>query len=185
MRELIRLFLVFAKVGVMTIGGGYAMLPILMRELVEKRGWLDEVEFADMTAIGQCTPGIIAVNMATYVGYKRVKTLGGIITTLGVITPSVLIVSVIAAVLRGYTELPVVRHAFAGIRISVCALIVKTVVSLWKTSVKSKYAIMLVLVVFAASVLLDVSPTFLVIGSALVSILTGLYKSRAKKGGAK
>jgi chromate transporter len=179
------MFLVFAKVGVMTFGGGYAMLPMLMRELVEKRGWLDTEEFANMTAIGQCTPGIIAVNMATYVGFKRRKNIGGIVATLGVIFPSVIIVSVIAAVLRGYTELPAVRHAFAGIRVSVCALIVKTVVSLWKTSGKNMFSVILILVVFAASVLIDVSPTLLVIGSALLCILLGLYtERRAKKGGA-
>jgi chromate transporter len=135
MPETIRLALVFARVGVMTFGGGYAMLPLISRELVEKRAWLTESEFADMTAVGQCTPGIIGANMATYAGYKRAGIPGGVAATLGLVFPSAVIITLAAALLRGFAEVPAVRSAFAGIRVAVCALVVKAAVSLMKSSV--------------------------------------------------
>lgn len=128
------LFLTFAQVGVCTFGGGYAMLPILQREVVEKRGWATEGELTDYFAIGQCTPGIIAVNTATFVGQTRKGTLGGVIATLGVVFPSVVIITLIAAGLESFADLPVVAHAFAGVRACVVALIAASVLKLAKGS---------------------------------------------------
>ena len=109
------LFLTFAKIGVCTFGGGYAMLPILQREVVEKKGWATEEELTDYFAIGQCTPGIIAVNTATFIGQKYKGILGGVLATLGVVFPSLIIITLIAAFLQNFASYPVVAHALAGI----------------------------------------------------------------------
>ena len=113
------MFVTFAKVGVMTFGGGYAMLPILQREVVEKKGWATEEELVDYFAIGQCTPGIIAVNTATFIGQKNKGVLGGIISTLGLVFPSLIIISLLAGVIYAFSHLVWVQHAFGGIRICV------------------------------------------------------------------
>ena len=129
------LCLTFARVGVCTFGGGYAMLPILQREVVDNKGWATEEQLADYYAIGQCTPGIIAVNTATFVGRTQRGTAGGVIATLGVVFPSVVIILLIAAFLQNFAHLPVVIHAFAGVRACVCALILTSVLKLRKTTV--------------------------------------------------
>ena len=129
------LFITFAKMGVCTFGGGLAMLPILQREVVEKKKWATDEELTDYYAIGQCTPGVIAVNTATFIGYKEKGTLGGIIATMGMIFPSLIIITVIAAFLSNFAHLPVVIHAFAGIRACVCVLIFNATMRLRKTTV--------------------------------------------------
>ncbi len=129
------LFWTFAKIGVCTFGGGYAMLPILQRELVEKRNWTTEGELSDYFAIGQCTPGIIAVNTATFVGHKLRGALGGVAATLGLVFPCLVIIMLIAAFLQNFAELPVVVHAFNGVRACVCALILSSVLKLRKSTV--------------------------------------------------
>ena len=129
------LFLTFFKMGAVTFGGGYAMLPILQREVAENKKWSTEEELMDYFAIGQCTPGMIAVNVATFVGYKQKGFSGGLAATLGVITPSMLIITAIAIFLSSFAANPFVIHAFAGIRVCVCVLIFNAVVKLWKKSV--------------------------------------------------
>jgi chromate transporter len=180
MPEIILLTLVFARVGVMTFGGGYAMLPLLSRELVEKRAWLTESEFTDMIAVGQCTPGVIAVNMATYAGYKRAGAWGGVAATLGLVFPSAVIITVVAALLSGFAEYPGVKHAFAGVRVAVCALIIKTAVTLWRSSVGSLAAGAVFAVVFAAAVFTGLHPAVLVLGAgtfgAVFSTRRGTHK---------
>ena len=171
MKELLELFLAFAKVGVMTFGGGYAMLPILQRELVENRGWVQEEELMDYFAIGQCTPGIIAVNTATFVGQKRRGTWGGISASLGVIFPSLVIISLLAGLISNFSHLAWVENAFAGIQVCVCVLIFNAVVKLWKSAVKDKWALGIFLCVLAASVLLDLSPVGYVLFAAAAGIL--------------
>ena len=123
MNILIDLFLTFARIGVCTFGGGYAMLPILQRELVENKKWATETELADYYAVGQCTPGIIAVNTATFVGRSQAGTAGGILATLGLVFPSLVIIMVIAAFLQNFMHLEFVVHAFNGVRAGVAALI--------------------------------------------------------------
>ena len=140
MRELWELFITFAKVGVMTFGGGYAMLPILQREVVENKGWATDEELTDYFAIGQCTPGVIAVNTATFIGQKKKGIVGGIFTTLGVVFPSVVIISLLAGVIEAFSHIVWVQHAFGGIRVCVCVLIFNAVVKLWKSAVKDKWA---------------------------------------------
>ena len=152
MNEYLQLFLVFAQVGVCTFGGGYAMLPILQREVVDKRGWCGEDELADYFAIGQCTPGVIAVNTATFVGAKRKGIPGGIVATLGMVFPSVVIITIIAAFLQNFAHISAVGHAFAGVRAAVVALIASSVLKLAKTTIKNWWGGAL----FAAVLLLSV-----------------------------
>ena len=130
------LFFTFAKVGAMTFGGGYAMLPILQREVVEKKGWATEDQLADYYAVGQCTPGAIAVNTATFVGTTMLGIPGGIVATLGLVFPSIVIILVIAAFLSNIMHLEIVTHAFNGIRAGVVALILSSVIKLFKGAVK-------------------------------------------------
>ena len=130
------LFFTFAKVGAMTFGGGYAMLPILQREIVEKKGWATEDQLADYYAVGQCTPGAIAVNTATFVGTTMLGIPGGIVATLGLVFPSIVIILVIAAFLSNIMHLEIVTHAFNGIRAGVVALILSSVIKLFKGAVK-------------------------------------------------
>ena len=135
MNILVDLFLTFARVGVCTFGGGYAMLPILQREIVENKKWATEEQLADYYAVGQCTPGVIAVNTATFVGSSQGGVLGGIIATLGVVFPSAVIILAIAAFLSNFMHLEFVSHAFNGVRAGVVALILSSVIKLFKNSV--------------------------------------------------
>ena len=180
MKKLLELFYAFAVVGVTTFGGGYAMLPALQREIVEKRRWATEEELMDWYAIGQCTPGVIAVNTATFAGQKQAGTLGGIFATLGVVFPSLVIITVIAAFIQGFADLPAVKNAFAGIRACVCVLILNAVVKLWKKSVADWKALVIFAVVFAGSVFLKLSPILYVIVAALAGI--ALKRMEARKG---
>ena len=135
MKQLLSLFFAFAKVGVMTFGGGYAMLPILQREIVDNKGWATEEELMDYFAIGQCTPGVIAVNTATFIGQKQKGVLGSIAATLGVVFPSLIIISLLAGVIEAFSHIQWVQHAFGGIRVCVCVLILNSVVKLLKKAV--------------------------------------------------
>ena len=170
MKELFELFWLFAKMGSVTFGGGYAMLPILQRELVETRGWVTNEELADFYAVGQCTPGIIAVNTSTFIGEKRRGIAGGIAATLGFVFPSLIIISLIAAFLSNFAELAVVKNAFAGIQVCVCVLILNAVIKLMKGAVKSAPAVVIYLIVLAVSVFTKLSPIVLVVGSGLAGV---------------
>ncbi len=136
MKELFTLFYTFAKIGLFTFGGGYAMLPMFEKELVDRHKWITNEELLDYFAISQCTPGVIAVNTATFVGYKRKKTLGGLFATLGVVFPSLVIITLIAMLIRNFAEIELVAHALAGIRIAVCALILNSFIKIAAKSVK-------------------------------------------------
>ena len=171
MNVLLDLYLSFARVGALTFGGGYAMIPMLEREVVEKHGWATEEELLDYYAVAQCTPGIIAVNVATFIGKKHAGTWGAIIASLGVISPSVIIILAIASVLTKFADIPAVKSAFAGIRVCVCVLIFNSVVKLWKKAVRDRATLVLCLTVFAASVLFDIQPAVFVILCAAAGII--------------
>ena len=171
MKQLWKLFLAFARVGVMTFGGGYAMIPILEREIVDRHGWATEEELMDYYAVGQCTPGVIAVNTATFIGYKVAGTVGGIVATLGVIFPSVVIITLIAGILTNFADVPAVKSAFAGIRVCVCVLIFNAVLKLWKKAVVDKITLVLFLGVFLLSVFFDISPIVFVVFCAAAGIV--------------
>ena len=171
MKELWDLFWTFAKMGVMTFGGGYAMLPILQREVVESKHWVSEEEIMDYYAIGQCTPGIIAVNTATFIGQKKRGIAGGIMATLGVVFPSVVIISILAGLITNFSHLVWVQNAFAGIQVCVCVLIFNAVMKLLKKSVVDKRTATIFVVVLVGSVFLDLSPAWFVIAAAVAGIL--------------
>ena len=170
MNRLLDLFLTFARIGGLTFGGGYAMLPILQREVVEKKKWTTEEELMDYYAIGQCTPGVIAVNTATFVGQGLAGPIGGIVATLGVVFPS-LIITVIAAFIQNFAHLAIVQNAFAGIRVCVCVLIFNAVVKLWKKAVVDKPTLVICVLVILGSALTDLSPIVFVIFAAVVGII--------------
>ena len=158
------------------------MLPMLQREVVEKRGWATNEELMDYYAIGQCTPGIIAVNTATFIGNKTRGVLGGITATLGVVFPSLIIITIIAAFISNFAELAIVQHAFSGIRVCVFVLILNAVVKLGKSSIKDAVTLGIFLVVLVGSLLLDVSPIIFILFAAVIGILAQVM---LKKGGAK
>ena len=178
--NLLSLFLSFAKVGVMTFGGGYAMIPILEREIVDRHGWASSEELMDYYAVGQCTPGVIAVNTATFIGYKVAGNLGGIIATLGVVFPSVVIISVIAGILQNFADIPAVKSAFSAIRVCVCVLIFNSVLKLWKGAVKDKAAAVLFLLVFGVSLFFDVSPVVFVLLCGIAGVVLTRMGVRGK-----
>lgn len=185
MKDLIKLFLIFAKIGGTTFGGGYAMLPILQREVVEKYHWATDDELMDYYAIGQCTPGIIAVNTATFIGYRQFGILGGIFATLGVVFPSVVIITLIAAFLSNFAELQFVKHAFSGIRACVCVLILDSVMKLGKKSLIDYRCVIIFLSILGLALFAPVTPTVLIIIAGVAGIiLKPASKNAQKKSGA-
>lgn len=181
MNIFLKLFLNFAKVGVMTFGGGYAMLPILQREIVEKNHWATEEELTDYFAIGQCTPGVIAVNTATFIGQKLCGIWGGIFATLGVVFPSVVIISLLAGVIEAFSHLTWVQHAFGGIRICVCVLILNAVVKLCKKAIVDKLTLFLFLLVTAGAYFLDISPVVFVLLTGIMGIVAKNFERRGNR----
>ena len=158
MNAYLDLFLTFARIGICTFGGGYAMLPILQRELVEKKGWATEEELSDYFAIGQCTPGIIAVNTATFVGHSRRGAIGGVVATLGLVFPCLVIIMLIAAFLQNFADLPAVVHAFNGVGACVCALILSSVLKLRRNTVIDAPTAVIFVLVLALAVVGNFAP---------------------------
>lgn len=177
---LLELFLTFAKVGVMTFGGGYAMLPILQREVVENKKWATDEEIADYFAIGQCTPGVIAVNTATFIGQKTAGILGGIVATLGVVFPSIVIITALAGVIQMFAENPIVKNAFAGIRVCVCVLIFNSVLKLGKSSIKDKWTIAIFAIILFLAFFTSLSPIVFVLFAAICGIVIKSLEAKKK-----
>lgn len=183
LRNLFELFFVFFKIGAVTFGGGLAMLSILQKELVDKRNWTTKENLLDYFAIGQSTPGIIAVNVATFLGYNRAGVLGACFATLGVVTPSIIIISVIATFLTGFSENLYVKKALKGINIAVAALLVKIVYNFRQKLTQSIFTFILGLVAFSLVAFFKVNTVFVVLGAVLVGILYHfvVFKKLAEK----
>lgn len=181
MKLLLELFLIFAKIGLFTFGGGYAMFPIIKAEIIDKRGWITEDELVDYYAIGQCTPGIIAVNVATFVGKKIKGFSGSVMSTLGVVFPSVIIITVIASCINNFADLWFVQSAFSGIRVAVIVLVFNTVISMWKKSVRKPFDYIVFLLALIVSFFDIVSSVLIVVLSAVAGIICTTF--RIKKGG--
>jgi len=184
MKEYIGIFLAFLKLGCIAFGGGYAIIPVVDRELIKKRGWVTMDEVIEYYTIAQITPGLIAINLSTFVGYKQKGPLGGVIATVGFVLPGVSFVAAVALLISNFAEIPAVKHAFAGIRIAVGALILDTVIKLLKGVFKDRIAIAIYIIVFAVSIFPGgiipeflKSPVFLVPAAGLV----GLIVYREKK----
>lgn len=178
--SLLKLFATFARVGVMTFGGGYAMLPVLQREVVERRAWASEEELMDYFAIGQCTPGIIAVNTATFVGQKQRGVPGGIAATLGMVFPSLVIISLLAGVIEAFSHIALVQHAFGGIRVCVCVLILNAVVKLYKKAVVDKATFAVFLLVALGAYFTAVSPVVFVALSGVAGVVVKNFEKRGE-----
>ena len=183
MNQLLNLYWTFLKIGCVTFGGGYAMLPILERELVTKRQWTTMDDLRDYFSIGQCTPGIIALNVSTFIGQKRHGVPGAIAATTGFLTGPIIIILLIAAFLKNFAELEIIQHAFAGIRVCVCVLIVQAVLRLWKKSVIDPFTLALYLIVFALNAFSGILPfkipaAILVICAGIAGILVSQVRNR-------
>ena len=178
LRQFVELYLAFLKIGAFTFGGGLAMMPIMQRELIEKRGWLTDEELIDYFAIGQSTPGIIAVNVATFVGYKRLGVLGGIIGTLGVVTPSWVIIMILAGAISSVDKYPVAQKALKGINVAVAALLTSVIVKFSKKTIKSVWNAVLMLTAFALIYFFKVQSVWIIIASLVIGCLITMYKQK-------
>ena len=192
MNELLDLYWTFVKIGCVTFGGGYAMLPILEEELANKRNWTNLDELRDYFSIGQCTPGIIALNVSTFIGEKKKGVPGAILASVGFLTGPIVIILVIAAFLKNFADYPVVQHAFAGIRVCVCVLILQAILRLWKKSVVDALSLVLYLVIFLLHAFgkyigIRIPAALLVILAGAAGILISTYRATkaATEGGAK
>lgn len=177
-KTLLELFWSFASIGVLTFGGGLAMLSMLKSVIVDKRGWVTEDELLDYYAVGQCTPGIIAVNTATFIGFKKAKIPGAIAATVGMITPSVIIILIIASVLSAFMENPILLHALEGIRAVVCALMLTTVISMAKKSLVDIWCVIIFALSLAAAFILNAPSVLIVIISGFLGFLISKIKEK-------
>lgn len=171
MKELMELYWAFFRIGGLTFGGGLTMLPMLKYELVQKRDWISEEQLLDCYAIGQCTPGIIAINTATFVGYLRKGVVGGISATLGMMSPSVMIITVIALCLENFMDNVWLQHALMGVRGVVCALMLNTVITLAKKSLVSPVTYLICGVAFLAAMFTDIPLIVIVLAAGFFGVL--------------
>lgn len=181
MNLLLDLYVTFARIGVCTFGGGLTMLPILQAEVVDKKNWATEDELLNYYAIGQCTPGVIAVNTATFIGYKMKGISGGIIATLGLVTPCLIIISIIATFLSTFADMAVVQNAFAAVRVAVAAMVLNTVIKMWNSTVKDKLGFVIGISALIASFFLKVSPIIIVIIGGGIGVLLPAIKGAKGK----
>lgn len=179
MSVLLELFFSFARIGVLTFGGGLAMLPMLKHELVYKRNWVTEDEILNYYAVGQCTPGVIAVNVATFIGHKKAGIIGGIVSTLGIVTPSIILITILASILTNIMDNPIVASALTGIRGVVCALLINTVIILARKSIEDLWCGIIFIVVILAGFLFELPSVVIVIISGILGIIIQKY---VKKG---
>ena len=171
MKAYFELLATFLKIGALTFGGGYAMIPVVERELIRKKGWIDMEEVMNYYAVAQVTPGVIGVNLSTFVGCKLKGPAGGVLATVGFVLPGIALVAAAAVCLERFAELPAARHAFAGIRVAVGALILDTVIKLAKGIFKDLKSLVMYGAVFALSFVWGVSPALLVFASVMAGLL--------------
>jgi len=170
MGELFEMFITFAKIGAVTFGGGIAMLPLIQLEVVEKRHWITEEELIDFYAISRCTPGVVIVNTATHIGTRRKGVIGGIVTTLGVVLPSLITISLIAGVLNNFAGLPAVKDAFAALRVCAWVLIFNAIRKIIKAGIVDWLTLCISIAVFFISTLTDVSTATLVVTAGIIGV---------------
>lgn len=181
MNIFLELLISFVKIGFLTIGGGYVMLPMMQSELIEKKRWITEEELLDYYAVGQSTPGIIAVNVATFVGYKKAGITGGIVATLGIISPSLIIITALAGVIQSIDQYPNVQKAMSGINVAVCALITDATLNFIKKGVKNFVTLLVLLTSFLLIYYVKVPSYLIVLGAAFLGTITYFVKNKMKK----
>jgi len=180
-KRLISLFLTFLKIGAFTFGGGYAMIPLIQKEISEKRKWISDNDILEVVAIAESTPGPIAINSATFVGYKVCGFFGALLSTVGVVLPSFLIILVIATVLREFQDYKVVRYAFFGIRAGVLALIIKALISMYKQCKKNVVSYILMALAFTAVAVFDINVLIVILSCALTGLIYSVIAERRLK----
>lgn len=184
MKELLKIYLEFFKMGSVTFGGGYAMLPILRKSCVEKHHWVTEEEVMDFYAVSQGLPGIIAVNVSVFIGYHLKKVRGGVAAALGCVSPCLIIITCIAALLSNFQDNVYIKHAMAGISVCVVALILDAVIGLWKKGVKDVFGLVLCVAVFLLAAFTSLSPVLVIVAAGLLGVLVKNAQARAAgKGG--
>ncbi len=182
--KLFKLFLTFLKLGAFTFGGGYAMIPLIQKEMVEKHKWITDEEMLDMFAIAESTPGVIAVNTATFVGYKVGGILGALLATIAITTPAFLIISVISLIFTQFLALEWVSYAFSGIRVAVVVLIINAALKLGKVVPRTLFNIVLFGIAAALAIFTSINVVFILLGAMVVGIIANLITNRSKlKGG--
>ena len=178
MKLLLELYTSFFKMGLFMFGGGYVMLPLMQKELVEGKGWLSNDDVANYFAIGQCLPGAIAVNTSMFVGIKIKGRIGGIAATFGLMSPSLIHITIVAAFIQNFIDLRVVQNAFWGIRIVICALILQAIINLWGSTVKDAFGLCVYLAVLLLALLTPIPAFAFVISAVIAGILAGIIKRR-------
>lgn len=173
------LFLTFFKIGAATFGGGYAMLPILQREIVENKNWCTDTDLMNYFAIGQCTPGMIAVNVATFVGYKKRKFTGALCATLGMISPSVIIITLLSICFSNFEKNILLQHALSGVRICVCVLIADVIIKTGRQSITDIPSTFIFILVLGITLWSPSSPILSVILSAFLGYTFSIHKKGA------
>ena len=178
-KNLFNLYFSFAKIGTFTIGGGLAMMPMMQAELIEKRKWITDEELIDYYAVGQSTPGIVAVNVATFVGYKQMGIIGGIFATLGMVTPSLVIIMILASLINSINDFPIIQKALKGINVAVAALLTSTIINFMKKTIRKFTNAIFMLISFLLVFVLKL-PSFWIILFALLIGVVLTYKEKKK-----
>lgn len=178
-KNLFNLYFSFAKIGTFTIGGGLAMMPMMQSELIEKRNWITDEELIDYYAVGQSTPGIVAVNVATFVGYKQMGIIGGIFATLGMVTPSLVIIMILASLINSINDFPIIQKALKGINVAVAALLTSTIINFMKKTIK-KFTNAIFMMISFLLVFVFKLPSFWIILFALLIGVVLTYKEKKK-----
>jgi len=178
MKTLLHLYISFFKVGLLTFGGGLSMFPMLEREMIERRRWCTEEEILDYYAIGQCTPGIIAVTVSAFIGWRQKKVLGAILGPIAVVTPGLIIVILLATALSFVAEHPAVQSAFVGLRVAVCALVVASVANILRDSVKHWWQISFAIVAFTLVAVLGTNPAWVVAGAGIIAMFGAIRRKK-------
>ena len=178
MNELLELFIIFFKLGAFTIGGGIAMLPLLQHELTEVRPWFDKDEFVDIIAVCQSLPGVVAINMATYVGYKKKKFLGSLVATVGVVLPSFVMILLIATFISNLGDNPVINGAMAGLRAAALGLIVVSLIQLSSTVFKNKWAVIAAALSFVLIAVLNINTAYVILLFLLLGVASAVVADK-------
>lgn len=181
--QLLDLYYTFAKIGTFTIGGGLAMMPMMERELINKKGWITEEDLLDYYAIGQSTPGIVAVNVSTFVGFRQFGIIGGIVATLGMVTPSLVIITILAGLIQSISDYPYVQKALNGINVAVAALLTNVIYKFAKKTIKNLFNALCMLVAFSLIFFFKVPSFWIIIASLTIGVIISIVKVRkaAKK----
>ncbi len=179
---LITLFLTFFKIGAFTFGGGYAMIPLIQKEVADDRHWITGEDILDIVAIAESTPGPLAINTATFVGYKICGFFGAAAATLGVVLPSFVIISIIALVLRQFEQIQAIQFAFTGIRAGVLALMCKALYSMYRQSRKGAFAYAVMAGAFLLVAFTEINVLLVIIGCAVAGLLHSTIVTHSKGG---